>query len=693
MLQESPGRIFLLATLAPLAAAVLLFCIGVIQRLRRATPGPASIAAGWLAVAAMAFAAGCSIVGTIWLRDDLARFDGMPTTVESRWSESTEFLRIGGLLTDARPALLIPLGFAIDQLTALMMCMVTIIGTLIFLFAIGYMREELHEVHDHAAGVERRGRFTQFFQYMLLFAFSMLLLLISDNLLQIFVSWELVGVCSFLLIGFYYERTSASTAANKAFIMNRIGDAGFLIGLAIVFAEFGTFNLAELVQKFSASPGAGLEHSLWIVMGLGLFAGCVGKSAQVPLQTWLPDAMEGPTPVSALIHAATMVAAGVYLAARCLPLFAPEVLTVIAWIGAITLLLSAATALVQTDIKRVLAFSTCSQLGYMMLALGLAGWTAGLFHLLTHAFFKALLFLCAGSVICAMHHEQNLLRMGGLRRKMPITAACMLVGVAAIIGVPLFSGWYSKDLILAHAIGNWRHHADAASLALALIPLATVILTAFYMTRLWLLAFAGTPRDQHAYEHTRESPFVMTLPLMILAMFSVAVAWGWPPWNADASKLGSWLHQAEPYSIALKLDEARHHANESHLEAEIAGLACALIGVLVAVVMFAKGMLVREARGGLASLLRERFYFDGIYHAVVTQPTVALSRLFGDFDKRRDASASDLTLDGAFTGAGLAVAGAGARLSPLQTGRIRGYVMALGLTVSAGLAILWYFQR
>jgi NADH-quinone oxidoreductase subunit L len=313
----------------------------------------------------------------------------------------------------------------------------------------------------------------------------MLNILIADNLFQIFVGWELVGVASFFLIGFYTERPSASTAANKAFIINRIGDAGFLVGLAVAWLHVGSFQLDAIFAKWAT-----LSSEAQLLLGFGIVCGCFGKSAQVPLHTWLPDAMEGPTPVSALIHAATMVAAGVYLAARCFPWFTPEIQLVLAYNGAITMILSALIALVQTDIKRVLAYSTCSQLGFMMLALGLGAWQAALLHLLTHAFFKALLFLSAGSVIHGLHHEQDLSKMGGLKSKMPITAYTMLIGVLAIAGTPLFSGWYSKDQILSHVLGSASANGVARPLLLFL-PFATAGLTAYYMTRLWLWPSPG----------------------------------------------------------------------------------------------------------------------------------------------------------------------------------------------------------
>ncbi|HID22146.1 MAG TPA: NADH-quinone oxidoreductase subunit L, partial [Planctomycetaceae bacterium] len=392
--------------------------------------------------------------------------------------------------------------YYIDSLTLVMFTMVTLVALCIHVFAVGYMSDELTDDRvDHLVPLSdgrhlhRPGRFHLFFAYFSLFSFSMLGLVLSGNVFMVFVFWELVGICSYLLIGFYVERHSASTAANKAFIVNRVGDFGFIIGLMIIWSAFGTFRfgntqpadggpprpgLFQMVRGSAGQPHAGrldreddivylrdidghrlaekpngespatVPYWMLVALGLGIFAGCVGKSAQFPLQTWLPDAMEGPTPVSALVHSATMVAAGVYLAGRFYPMFTSEVLLVIAYIGCITLFLAATIAVVATDIKRVLAYSTISQLGYMMLGIGVAGWAAGLFHLITHAFFKSLMFLASGSVIVACHHEQDMSRMGGLLKKMPITALTFLVGVIAISGLAIpgviaFSGYYSKD--------------------------------------------------------------------------------------------------------------------------------------------------------------------------------------------------------------------------------------------------------
>ena len=699
-LSEAPGRLYLLATGLPLLAFVVLLAAGTIRRLSgRNDPSWLDRAAAGTALACMIGAAALAVVGMSWYFQDAKTYRRMPATLEARWAERVDWVRVGAAKDDARPAVALELGYRIDRLTALMFGMVTVIGSLIFLFSTGYLRDELSpRVEDHQAHITRRGRFGRFFLYMSLFAFSMLMLLIADNLFQVFVGWELVGVCSFFLIGFYYERPSASAAANKAFIMNRIGDAGFLVGLGIAWATFGTFNIRELAEKV-AQPG--VDPWLLTMMGLGIFAGCVGKSAQVPLHTWLPDAMEGPTPVSALIHAATMVAAGVYLVGRCYPLFTPEVLLVIAYVGAITLFLSALVATVQTDIKRVLAYSTCSQLGYMMLALGIGGWVAGLLHLLTHAFFKALLFLASGSVIHGLHHEQDLLKMGGLRRKMPVTAYTMLVGVFAIVGVPLFSGWYSKDLILAHVIGNSWH--TPGHLTLLVLPVFTVLLTGYYMTRLWLLAFAGEPRDRHLYAHAHESPAMMTLPLVVLAAFSVGVAWGWPVWEADASYLGGLLRAGEPHAESIAAGEEAAH--EGHTLALFLGLAGAALGAGVAALSFRAGRLANPNPGGttpVRAFLFHRLYFDELYNLVVTRPALALAFASGAFDKRPTAKTADDaadtrfdpgTLDGWLNGVGQFVRAAGLALHPLQSGRLRVYVLVLGLTVAAALGILLGLTR
>jgi len=729
-------------------------------------------------------------------------------------------------------------GFRVDMLTVLMFLMVTFIATLIHLYSMAYLAEESadsvedHEVHTAASHLHRRGRFGRFFLYLSLFCFSMLHLLLADNLLQVFVSWELVGICSFLLIGFYYERQSASNAANKAFIVNRVGDAGFLIGLLIVWSYLGTFHFESIFAQLRAPvrdahhdisfagrivradpvlPGEegsrrlriprgkkeagqsgvggseGSEVILWparppgeyhaphagqavkvvanpaldqrrfrdelaekgehgampywmlVAAGLGLFLGCVGKSAQFPLQVWLPDAMEGPTPVSALIHAATMVAAGVYLVGRCYPLFTPEVLLVIAYTGAITLFVAATIAVVQDDIKKVLAYSTVSQLGFMMLALGVGGWAAGLFHLLTHAFFKALLFLGAGSVILACHHEQNLQKMGGLLSRLPITGWAMLAGVLAIAGTPLFSGWYSKDAILAHALGFV--YVRPGHLLLFLLPLVTAGLTTFYMFRLWFLAFSGTPRDPHVFEKARESPWPMTLPLVLLAACSVGIAWGWPVWDARASWIDVTLQSNQPNSVLAEFgivshsDEGHSHehghghgeawpgakkgplserqwAHELHDYAGLLALGMAVLGLVFAWVTYYSRTLdpaqARQQFPAIHALLVNRWYFDHLYDALLVRPAIVVARGCAAFDLRYlDGLAHALArgavaiarLDNRFDQglvdglvnlvAGTAYA-AGGLVRHVQTGALRTYLVFLVLATVALFIVLSY---
>jgi proton-translocating NADH-quinone oxidoreductase chain L len=785
-----------------------------------------------------------------------------------------------------KPAMGLELGYYIDGLAALMFAMVTLIATLIHLFSMGYMAEELQDkVEDHQAHVTRKGRFSRFFMFLSLFCFSMLNLLLANNLFQIFVSWELVGICSFLLISFYYERKSASTAANKAFITNRVGDAGFIVGLLILWTYCGTFNFEEIFaqlrcpdtdshgknslagqivrarpvpeadiagrrylaicefvitpevlkalaadkeiskealrnleaiqgdvfetnnsfrtnlgmllsegelakvesklvqaavrtvpagteavlfppepgdhahgvgpdsEKFEAGYGDGvyivkdpqprqfrsMPYWLLVLAGIGIFLGCVGKSAQFPLQVWLPDAMEGPTPVSALIHAATMVAAGVYLVGRAYPLFTPEVMLIIAYVGTITLFVAATVAIVQTDIKKVLAYSTVSQLGFMMMALGVGGWAAGLFHLITHAFFKALLFLGSGSVIHGCHHEQEMTKMGGLYPKMKITAITMLMGVLSIGGTPLFAGWYSKDAMLAHALSFVTLRPQ--HFLLFLLPLITAGITAFYMFRLWLMTFTGKPRDQHVYDHAHESPWIMTTPLIILAFFSVTVAWGLNPLNVTGSALERTLHHEYPTTIADRLlhDDAKVKAEINddavlpalvayqldknayltavHLPSphELAGalaLLAAAIGVVMAFVIYGFGFLdpaqTKEQFLGVFRFLWHKWYFDEAYEVMFIRPshvmagwarwfdtnvidgiinflgvlTVWVSKWNGKFDFG--------IVDGLVNLTATVVFGIGNWLTVFQTGSIRNYVLFLALAAVGIVAVLSY---
>jgi NADH-quinone oxidoreductase subunit L len=596
----------------------------------------------------------------------------------------------------------------------------------------------------------------------------MLNLLLADNLFQVFLSWELVGVCSFLLISFYYERTSASNAANKAFITNRIGDAGFIIGLLILWTQLGTLNFQEVFQRLRApahdahgpiarvhdfiladrdEPVAGgykmvvkkhdeagsdillfprqsehlhaprtnmrayesptkdqygfMPYWMLVLMGLGIFLGCVGKSAQFPLQVWLPDAMEGPTPVSALIHAATMVAAGVYLVGRCYPMFAPEVLLTIAYTGGITLFVAATIAIVMTDIKKVLAYSTVSQLGYMMLALGVGGWTAGEFHLITHAFFKALLFLGSGSVIFGCHHVQDMMKMGGLYPKMKITAWTMLIGVLTIAGIPLFSGWYSKDSILASSLTYAVHHP--AHYLLFILPLMTAGITTFYMFRMWFMTFTGEPRDHHVYEHAHETPWPMTLPLVLLAICSIGVAWGWPVWEASESWLEKQLHHSQHPSLVPTFGASAVH-EEVHGYHNLAGflaLGVVTIGIAFSASLYYFRVLdpadAVEQFPAAHRFLQHKWYFDELYSAILVRPgltiahwcraidthvidgfingfgrfNVNLSRWSGRFDKGVIDGLANLIADVSW--------GIGNWLRGWQTGYIRSYVLFLVL--------------
>src|ERR1700723_1659810 len=391
----------------------------------------------------------------------------------------------------------------VDQLTIVMLLTVTFVGTLIHIYSTGYMAHE--------------GGYYRFFSYLNLFMFFMLTLGVGANLIVLFVGWEGVGLCSYLLIGFWFLKKSAADAGKKAFIVTRIGDFGFTVGILLVFATFGTVAFGEIFSQVADKP-----VDVLTTICLLLFAGAIGKSAQLPLYVWLPDAMEGPTPVSALIHAATMVTAGVYMVARMNPLFsrAPAAMLVVAIVGAVTAFYSATIGLVQTDIKKVLAYSTVSQLGYMFLACGVGAYSAGIFHLMTHAFFKGLLFLAAGSVIHAMGGEQDMRKMGGLRKKIPITYWTMLIATLAIAGIPGFAGYFSKDAILEAA-----QSGPHANLILWLLGVAGALLTSFYMFRLVFLTFFGAPRYDEHKVHVHESPKNMTVPLVILALLSIFGGW------------------------------------------------------------------------------------------------------------------------------------------------------------------------
>jgi len=542
--------------------------------------------------------------------------------------------------------LTVVLGIAIDNLSAIMLVVVTLISALVHLFSIGYMRGDV--------------RYTRYFAFLGFFSFSMLLIVLANNLFLLYVGWELVGISSYLLIGHWYEKKSASDAAMKAFIVNRVGDLGFFIGIAILYMTFHTFGLTEIFEGVR-SGRLPFGSEWWLsAAGVLLFCGAVGKSAQFPLHVWLPDAMEGPTPVSALIHAATMVAAGVYLVARLFPLMTADALLVIAYIGAVTAFIAATIAIAQNDIKKVLAYSTISQLGYMIMALGVGAYTAGVFHLVTHAMFKAGLFLGSGSVIHGMHHAlhhqndhhtdaQDIRNMGGLGKKMPVTFWTFVVYTLAISGVPLTSGFLSKDEILA---GTLAFGALSGHLVIPIVGFFVAGLTAFYMFRLVILTFLGEHKDAHRAEHLHESPKVMTIPLLVLAALCLFFFYSVNPFSAA----GGWIARAveRPASVVpLSLgatpggifEEALHG---SHLTAMILSLAVAGLGILIAFATYRWKKInadaVAKALAPVHTFLLNKWYFDELYRAVVINAVLSLSAVLRWFD--------NTIVDGAVNGAG-----------------------------------------
>jgi NADH-quinone oxidoreductase subunit L len=676
-------------------------------------------------------------------------------------------------------------GYYVDTLTLTMSAVVGCVSLAVHVYALGYLAEEgepeIHDDHvadDRGLALVRPGRLHLFYAGLGLFTFSMQGLVLAGNLLQVFVFWELVGFSSYLLIGFYSERSSAARAAGKAFLMNRVGDAGFLAGLMILLGMCGTldFRAASATHTFRAvartgeeaveipglfdqirgqdgpwrvdldpatgsrrvvlrdtsgndqlEPGTGARRHIpyfWLIAaGLGLFAGCAGKSAQLPLHTWLPDAMEGPTPVSALVHSATMVAAGVYLVARLAPVLPPEVLTFIAYVGAITLLLGALQAMLADDLKQVLAWSTISQLGYMFVGLGTGGWTAGVFHLTTHASFKALLFLTAGSVIVALHHVQDLRRMGGLGTRLPWTAGLMLAGVVAIsglaipfsgtvLGEPLaFSGHHSKDAILASALAFVE--ANPRHTLLFALPALGAGLTSYYMMRLWLMVFAGAPRGAIAREQVREPSPLLLWPMIALAVPAVFAGFG-----GEHGPLAGWLEHSRPggqpvgpgsapfASVAYPTPEA---VAGVHDRAAMFGLTAAFAGIVLAWGLHRlAGARAVEDPG---SDEFERTWavrmglFDELYRHVFVDPAVKLGRLVARFDRSvldkslhaaavatvrvavADRRFDEHVIDGAVRWVGAATPAAGDALRHLHSGRLRQYVaLIVAGVVLAGMA-------
>jgi proton-translocating NADH-quinone oxidoreductase chain L len=713
----APALLLTIATLLPLVSFIILVFIGK----KMGTP-----LAGWVAVAFIGGSFVCSLIAMmLWLSGGPGwGYEVGPINIPYKW------IPVGDWATQADQSRgYLDVGVYVDSLTIIMFNMVTMISTLIFIFSVGYMGEDK--------------RFPRFFTYLSLFCFSMLGLVLGGTLLQLFIFWELVGLCSYLLIGFWYEKKSASNAAIKAFVTNRVGDFGFLIGFGILFYHLGNVTLPDMwVQLGTAGQGGAIAlktgviftPKLLTIMGIGLFFGAVGKSAQFPLHVWLPDAMEGPTPVSALIHAATMVAAGVYLVGRIFPVLTPDAKLYIAITGCITLTMAALIAVVQSDIKKVLAYSTLSQLGYMILAMGVGSWVGGLFHLITHAFFKALLFLGSGSVIHAAHHEQELPEYGGLIRKIPMTGITFAIAVLAIAGFGIagigFSGFYSKDMILTHAAAFGLTAAEAHRSwwfwLLFLLPVIIAYVTPFYMTRCWMLTFWGKPRNEHLYDHAHEQP-IMWVPLSVLAVLSI-VAGGFLPvqnfLNSSITESKAYCQQADPkftgFDTAWPASPPENPATESqHLHEEgehtmhraLAFGFAWLIAIGAGFFMYRNGYAITDKLLAIPPVrlvhkwLYNKMYFDELYYFVFVGIIWAISEFSAKFDKYIVDGLVNLVawsvkqwafltgahdkyiVDGAVNGVAALSQELGAAVRAPQTGRIRLYVTVLMAAVTLGLTL------
>ena len=594
----------------------------------------------WLACGAVGLAFAFAVRAVL-------RLAGLPEADRTIVENAYTWMRVGDFSASV--------AFLLDPLSAVMCLVVTGVGFLIHVYSVGYM------AHDPS--------FRRFFLYLNLFMFAMLTLVLADNFLLMFVGWEGVGLCSYLLIGFWYERPSAAEAGKKAFVMNRIGDFGFILGMLLLFAWGGSLQYDRL---FTIAPHVFVKGAAAITIAtLLLFLGATGKSAQIPLYTWLPDAMEGPTPVSALIHAATMVTAGVYMVARCHPLFllAPASLETVAVVGAATALFAATIGLAQNDIKRVLAYSTVSQLGYMFMACGVGAFTAGIFHLMTHAFFKALLFLGAGSVIHALSDEQDLRRMGGLAGKLPWTHGTMLVATLAIAGIPPLAGFFSKDEILSRAFASGHS-------GVWLVGLVGAALTAFYMFRLYILAFRGPSRLSHEAEHhLHESPPSMIIPLVVLAALSAVGGLVGQPMQEGGHLFERWMR---PVFEGAGGEAAAPLSPRTEWTLIALSVAAAALGIYGAY----RTYLVEP---GLAARLRERlrafhqavlhkYWIDELYDALVVAPVYHLSqRLWRFWDER--------IVDGMVNGVAYTFEGVSALLRLFQTGFVGTYALFFTLGV------------
>ena len=619
----------------------------------------------------------------------------------------------------------VPFALRLDQLSSLMLMVITGIGSLIHIYSIGYMHEETDS------------EYARYFSYLNLFASFMLVLVLGASFPLMFIGWEGVGLCSYLLIGFYHTKQSASDAGKKAFVVNRIGDFGFILGMLLIFVTFGTLDFQGVAEAAARRAPETLGMGVMTIATLLLFVGATGKSAQIPLHIWLPDAMEGPTPVSALIHAATMVTAGVYMIGRNAVLFshAPMTLEVIAVIGAVTALMAGTIGLVQNDIKRVLAYSTVSQLGYMFLAMGMGAYAAGIFHLYTHAFFKALMFLGSGAVIHALAGEQDMRRMGGLKKYLPITYWTFLIGTLAIAGIPIFAGFFSKDEILYKTfVGTPFHHG---SQILWIVGMLTALLTAAYMFRLVFLTFHGPERFaaagggahskdahghgashaaagprrtcQHAHGAPHEAPMSMALPLIVLAIGSAVAGFvGVPHALGGHNAIEGFLEPVfevhstatageapapltEPGGAPALQAEAEHapaSAGDIGTERMLMGasVGVAALGILIALYFWlwqpSAATALEQQLSGVHRLLLNKYYIDEIYNAVIVQPLKQLST--GALWKGVDAG----LIDGTVNGVGAGVQGFSSTLRRTQTGSIRTY--AASLFLGAVLVLGWY---
>ncbi len=676
----------LFALFLPLAGFVVLIFFG--NRLPRE--------GDWVATGAVAVS---FVLSLIIMFSKLATPDSVTATWA--WVQMGNVPVLGGLT--------IELGILIDNLSSIMLVVVTLISLLVHVYSMGYMQ-----------GDSRYGRY---FAYLGFFTFSMLGIVITHNLLMMYMFWELVGLSSYLLIGHYYEKKSASNAAIKAFVVNRIGDAGMFIGIMILFVHFATFSFDAIFGAVAAGDLPFASQAWLTAAGVLIFCGAIGKSAQFPLHVWLPDAMEGPTPVSALIHAATMVAAGVFLVARMFPILTADALLVIAYIGAATALLAATVAITQYDIKKVLAWSTISQLGYMILALGVGAYAAGFMHLVTHAAFKAGLFLGSGAVIYAMHaalhkqhdHQtdaQDIRNMGGLRGKMPVTYWTFLIFTLAISGIPLTSGFLSKDEILA---GTLAFSTLNGHFLLPLTAFLVAGMTAFYMFRLVILTFHGKPSDKDRLSIIREAPGVMTVPLIVLATLSLFFFYSFNPLGASSG----WLYQAlerpasvVPEAIGPIAASVLYQAVSSvHTLVMILSIVIAVSGLAFAWLVYEKRSISADkmaaAMGPLYRGSYNKWYFDEMYQAVIVNGTLALTHISNWFDNR--------IIDGIVNGAATVTQGIskisgwidymfidglvnflanftgaiGMRLRKIQTGKVQNYLV---FAVFGFLVIVFFFM-